>query len=65
MSFHQIDGKPHPVPAVGVLGALIGVASENLLAGPQSGVDDVITGAVVGAIIAMTLVLWLRSEKSM
>jgi hypothetical protein len=61
MSSYGIEGKPPPVPAFGVLGAMIGAATENLMVSAGSGVVDVITSAVVGAIAGMTLVAWLRS----
>jgi hypothetical protein len=63
MSTHGIEDNPAPIPAFGVLGAMIGAATENLMAGTGSGINEVITGAVVGAIAAILLVAWLRSGR--
>ncbi len=61
MSIHGIDDKPPPLPTFGVLGAMIGAATENLLVGAGARVTDDLTAAIIGAILGMTVVVWLRS----
>jgi hypothetical protein len=36
---------------------MIGVATENLLNSGDFGFDDIMTGALVGAIVAMTIIM--------
>jgi hypothetical protein len=58
----EIDDRPASLPVLAVLGAMTGAATENLMTGVGSAFEDVLTGAFVGAILAMTLIMWLRSE---
>ena len=46
MSTLGMEGKPSPVPAFGVFGAMIGAGTDNLLAGARTGLVGIITGAV-------------------